>query len=79
MVGTPRHGGIYLPDPLAAKMPEDIVRASFLKSPHWWEEDVDIAWPVAVIGLGSEGDQARARSFLTRYKSTLYAAWEASR
>jgi hypothetical protein len=72
-VSTPGHGGVYLPPALAKKMPASIVAASFLKSATWWEEDCDAAWPMVVLELGSEADQAAARSFLGCYKPELLA------
>ena len=77
-VSTPGHGGVYLPFQLARKMPPEIVAASFLGTDTWWEEDCDAAWPIAVLELGTEDEQFRARTFLTQYKPDAMEAWELS-
>ena len=75
-VTTPGHGGIYLPPALAARMPNEIVAASFLGSATWWEEDCDAAWPTVVLELGTPEAIERCTAFLASYKPELLIAWE---
>jgi len=72
-VSTASHGGIRLPLALALRMPAEVVAASWLQSRTWWEEDYDAAWPIVLLGLGCEHDQAAARRSLEAYKPELLA------
>ena len=72
-VSTSSHGGIYLPPALARRMPAEVVAGSWLASATWWEEDCDAGWPIVLLRLGCEHDQATARRWLESYKPELLA------